>query len=118
MVIHGADSVSHFHTERAIMKIMMLMLLLAVFLLSICTSTATPIPLTIVPTKDPKMLAAELDAIVQKNNQDGIFDGAILVAQKCFRNPRRSPINLVNCLATPTRASTYLERLLTIVIGH
>ena len=62
------------------MKTQLLILLLAV-VLSACSSTATPNPPTIIPTRDPKALASELDGIVQKNNQDGVFDGAILVAQ-------------------------------------
>ncbi len=58
-----------------------LLILLLVVVLSACNSTAIPILPTAVPTKDLNALAAELDAFVQKSNQDGVFDGAILVAQ-------------------------------------
>ena len=63
-----------------------LILLLAV-VLSACapavtpTPTSTPIPPTAVPTPDSKALAAEFDALLQKNHQDGVFDGSILVAR-------------------------------------
>jgi CubicO group peptidase (beta-lactamase class C family) len=43
--------------------------------------TQTPIPPTAVPTLDPKALAAEIDALVQENNQNGVYDGAVLVAR-------------------------------------
>jgi CubicO group peptidase (beta-lactamase class C family) len=66
------------------MKATTLILLLAV-VLSACapvvTPTATPIPPTAVPTQDPRALAAAIDAILKKSNQDGVFDGAALVAR-------------------------------------
>ena len=43
--------------------------------------TQTPIPPTAVPTQDPKALAAEIDALVQENYQNGVYDGAVLVAR-------------------------------------
>jgi CubicO group peptidase (beta-lactamase class C family) len=75
------------------MKTMSLILLFAV-VLSACapavtptatpvSPTATPVPPTATPapTPDPKALAAELDAIVQANNQAGTYDGSVLVAR-------------------------------------
>ena len=66
------------------MKKMTFILLFAV-MVSACVPavapTPTPIPPTAVPTQDPKALAAEIDALVQENHQDGFFDGALLVAQ-------------------------------------
>ena len=66
------------------MKKMTFVLLFAV-MVSACVPavapTPTPIPPTAVPTQDPKALAAEIDALVQENHQDGFFDGALLVAQ-------------------------------------
>jgi CubicO group peptidase (beta-lactamase class C family) len=72
------------------MKATTLILLLAV-ILSACapailpTATpvppATPIPPTAIPAQDPIALGAELDALVQKNYQAGVFDGSILVAR-------------------------------------
>jgi CubicO group peptidase (beta-lactamase class C family) len=53
------------------MKAKFLFLLLAV-ILSACATQPTP---------DPKVLSAEFDALVEKNHQDGLFDGAVLVAQ-------------------------------------
>jgi CubicO group peptidase (beta-lactamase class C family) len=53
------------------MKAKLLFLLLAV-ILSACA---------IQPTPDPKVLSAEFDALVEKNHQAGLFDGAVLVAQ-------------------------------------
>ncbi len=68
------------------MKTTTFALLLAV-LLSGCaragipTPTATPILPTAEPVQDPKVLAADLDALMQANHQAGVFDGAILVAR-------------------------------------
>ena len=56
-----------------------LILVLAV-VLSACVPVVTPTP-TAIPTHDPKALAAELDALVQANNQAVTFDGAVLVAR-------------------------------------
>jgi CubicO group peptidase (beta-lactamase class C family) len=53
------------------MKAKSLLLLLAV-VLSACSVRSTP---------DPKVLSAEFDALVEKNHQAGLFDGAVLVAQ-------------------------------------
>jgi CubicO group peptidase (beta-lactamase class C family) len=54
------------------MKITTLILLLTVFL-SACALSA--------PTPDPKVVGSELDALIQENNQAGLFDGSVLVAQ-------------------------------------
>jgi CubicO group peptidase (beta-lactamase class C family) len=68
------------------MKPTTFILLLAV-VLSACAPavrqapTATPVPPTARPTQDPKALAAELDAILQKSHQAGTFDGSVLVAR-------------------------------------
>lgn len=53
------------------MKAKFLFLLLAV-ILSACVTQPAP---------DPKVLSAEFDALVEKNHQAGLFDGAVLVAQ-------------------------------------
>ncbi len=53
------------------MKAKLLILLLAM-ILSACARQPTP---------DPKVLAAEFDALVEKNHQSGLFDGSVLVAQ-------------------------------------
>jgi CubicO group peptidase (beta-lactamase class C family) len=66
------------------MKKMAFILLIAV-MVSACGSavapTATPIPPTAVPTQDPEALSAEIDALVQENYQNGVYDGAVLVAR-------------------------------------
>jgi len=66
------------------MKKMTFILLFAV-MVSACVPavapTPTPIPPTAVPTQDPKVLAAEIDALVQENYQKGVYDGAVLVAR-------------------------------------
>ena len=66
------------------MKKMIFILLFAV-MVSACVPavapTPTPIPPTAVPTQDPKALAAEIDALVQENYQNGVYDGAVLVAR-------------------------------------
>ena len=61
------------------MKMTTFILLLAV-VLSACAPIVTPTP-TAIPTKDPKALTAELDALVLANNQAGTFDGAVLVVR-------------------------------------
>jgi CubicO group peptidase (beta-lactamase class C family) len=43
--------------------------------------TATPIPSTAIRTQDPKVLGAELDALVQEKNKADLYDGAVLVVQ-------------------------------------
>ncbi len=43
--------------------------------------TGTPIPPTAVPTQDPKVLVAEIDALVKENYQKGVYDGSVLVAR-------------------------------------
>jgi CubicO group peptidase (beta-lactamase class C family) len=80
------NSFAHFHSQGTSVKKMALALFLVV-VLSACaptitpTPTATPVPPTTIPTQDPKALAAELDALMQKNYQAGVFDGSILVAR-------------------------------------
>ncbi len=54
------------------MKTTTLILLLAV-VLSACALSA--------PTPDPKVVGSELDVLIQENNQAGLFDGSVLVAQ-------------------------------------
>ncbi len=66
------------------MKKMTFTLLFAVMVSACGTAVAptpTPIPPTAVPTQDPKALAAEIDALVQENYQNGVYDGAVLVAR-------------------------------------
>jgi CubicO group peptidase (beta-lactamase class C family) len=71
------------------MKKMTFILLFAV-MVSACAPAAAPtptpipptaVPPTAVPTQDPKALAAEIDALVQENYQNGVYDGAVLVAR-------------------------------------
>ena len=66
------------------MKKVIFILLIAV-MVSACVPavapTPMPIPPTAVPTQDPKALAAEIDALVQENHQNGVYDGAVLVAR-------------------------------------
>jgi len=51
----------------------MTFILLFAVMVNACVPAVAPI--------DPEALAAEIDALVQKNHQDGLFDGALLVAQ-------------------------------------
>jgi len=78
-----------------IMKMRTFILSLAI-VLSVCAPVVTLGP-TAIPTKDPKALAAELDALVLANNQADTFDGAVLVvritleaiAEKLFGNGKQ-----------------------------
>jgi CubicO group peptidase (beta-lactamase class C family) len=60
-------------------KLTTLSLLLAV-VLSACAPTLTPTPM-VIPAQNPITLSAELDALMQKNYQAGVFDCSVLVAR-------------------------------------
>ncbi len=49
-----------------------------ILLLAVMVSACGP---AVAPTPDPEVLAAEIDALVQENHQDGVYDGAVLVAR-------------------------------------
>lgn len=66
------------------MKKMILSLLFAA-VVSACVRVVapppTPLPPTAAPTQDSQALAAEIDALAQENYQNGLYEGAVLVAR-------------------------------------